>query len=69
MATFSTNRTTFGTASVAARISSTVSAIAGTVVAWNDTRMTRNALSSLSTRELEDIGLCRGDIDTITTRR
>ncbi len=30
---------------------------------WNDARVTRKALSSLSDRELDDIGLCRGDID------
>ena len=36
--------------------------------AWNDTRVTRNALSRLSDRELDDIGLTRGDIDTIATR-
>ncbi|WP_298298721.1 DUF1127 domain-containing protein [uncultured Litoreibacter sp.] len=36
--------------------------IAGAVMAWNDRRMTRNALSSLTARELEDIGLSRGDI-------
>lgn len=29
---------------------------------WNDSRLTRNALSSLTARELEDIGLHRGDI-------
>ena len=34
--------------------------------AWNDARVTRNALSRLSDRELEDIGLCRGDIEYIT---
>lgn len=34
-------------------------------VAWNDARSTRNALSKLSDRELEDIGLCRGDIDAL----
>jgi uncharacterized protein YjiS (DUF1127 family) len=34
-------------------------------VAWNDARSTRNALSQLSDRELEDIGLCRGDIDAL----
>ncbi|WP_298678734.1 DUF1127 domain-containing protein [uncultured Lentibacter sp.] len=34
-------------------------------VAWNDARSTRKALSQLSDRELEDIGLCRGDIDAI----
>ena len=33
--------------------------------AWNDTRMTRRELSRLSDRELDDIGLCRGDIERI----
>ena len=32
---------------------------------WNDRRMTRNALGKLSDRELDDIGLCRGDIDHV----
>ena len=36
--------------------------------AWNDTRVTRNALSRLSDRELDDIGLSRGDIDSIGHR-
>jgi len=33
--------------------------------AWNNARMTRNALGKLSDRELDDIGLCRGDIEMI----
>ena len=32
---------------------------------WNDRRVTRKALSSLSDRELDDIGLCRGDVELI----
>ena len=36
--------------------------LVGALTAWNDKRVTRNALSSLSTRELVDIGLSRGDI-------
>lgn len=35
------------------------------IIAWNDARVTRNVLSQLSDRELEDIGLCRGDIEDI----
>lgn len=35
--------------------------------AWNDARVTRNALSRLTDRELDDIGLTRADIDTIAT--
>lgn len=32
---------------------------------WNDARVTRKALNKLSDRELDDIGLCRGDIELI----
>ncbi len=33
--------------------------------AWNDTRLTRASLRKLSDRELEDIGLCRGDVEVL----
>ena len=33
--------------------------------AWNDARVTRRELNGLSDRELNDIGLCRGDIARI----
>ncbi|MBC2837219.1 DUF1127 domain-containing protein [Paragemmobacter straminiformis] len=36
-----------------------------TVANWNDARVTRNALGKLSDRELDDIGLCRGDVEMI----
>ena len=41
-----------------------------TLKGWNDARVTRKALGKLSDHELDDIGLCRGDIETIgaTTR-
>jgi uncharacterized protein YjiS (DUF1127 family) len=42
--------------------------VAGAISSWNDARMTRNALSQLSTRELEDIGLVHSDIDKISRR-
>ncbi len=45
-----------------------ISAVSGAlraVPAWNDARATRNALGKLSDRQLDDIGLCRGDIDTL----
>ncbi|WP_373355800.1 DUF1127 domain-containing protein [Pseudoroseicyclus sp. CXY001] len=44
-----------------APLASLVSALTG----WNDARLTRKSLSGLTARELDDIGLCRGDIDTI----
>ena len=39
-----------------------ISRLFGAALAWNDRRVTRNALSSLTARELNDIGLSRGDI-------
>ncbi|MBC7132112.1 MAG: DUF1127 domain-containing protein [Roseovarius sp.] len=42
--------------------------LVGAFLSWNDRRATRKALSRLSDRELDDIGLCRGDIDTIARR-
>jgi uncharacterized protein YjiS (DUF1127 family) len=40
-------------------------AVFGSVAAWNDRRVTRAALTRLSDRELDDIGLMRGDIADI----
>ena len=40
----------------------------GIFAAWNDTRVTRNALSHLSDHELDDLGLHRGDIDNASRR-
>lgn len=47
------------------RVFGGLSALFGAIAAWNDARLTRKALSQLSDRELEDIGLERGDIDRI----
>ena len=66
MASFETNRTTAGLS--AGRLSHIVASIFGAVADWNDARITRNALSKLSARELDDIGLCYSDIDAIVTR-
>lgn len=69
MATFDTNRTSFGSTTVAARISSLLHTAIETVSSWNDARMTNKVLSSLSNRELEDIGLTRADIDRVARTR
>jgi uncharacterized protein YjiS (DUF1127 family) len=42
-----------------------LSNVAVTLRAWNDARVTRKALNKLSDRELDDIGLCRGDLEFI----
>lgn len=40
----------------------------GALASWYDARATRNALERLSDRELDDIGLCRGDIERVVNR-
>ncbi|MEM6375674.1 MAG: DUF1127 domain-containing protein [Pseudomonadota bacterium] len=44
---------------------SVLNRIAAAVAHWNETRKTRAALTRLSDRELEDIGLTRGDVDRL----
>jgi len=51
--------------SAAPKAGSSFSALFGAVISWNDRRTTRNTLNKLSERELDDIGLVRGDIDAI----
>jgi len=58
MAVFTTNRTL--TSGV--HPTNFFAALVANVMTWNDSRMTRNALSALTSRELDDIGLSRGDI-------
>ncbi|MEO8241316.1 MAG: DUF1127 domain-containing protein [bacterium] len=65
MATYETSRAApFGAITVF-RLVQTVSNSATKFQVWNSGRVTRKALSKLSNRELDDIGLCRGDIDLI----
>lgn len=45
------------------------SSLFGSVIAWNDARVIRNELNRLSDRELDDIGLARGDIDAVARQR
>ena len=63
MATIDTTHAFTGTTA-----SGLVARITGALRDWNDARVTRRALSRLSLRELDDIGLCRGDIDAIAAR-
>lgn len=65
MAALDTTRTQFETANFAGRIGRSFATLAASVVAWNDNRVTRDALSGLSNRELEDIGLSRSDIENL----
>ncbi|MYA87383.1 MAG: DUF1127 domain-containing protein [Boseongicola sp. SB0662_bin_57] len=43
----------------------TLSGLVSGVIHWNRARRTRAVLSRLSTHELDDIGIARGDIDSI----
>ena len=49
-------------------LSGMISRFVAAIAVWNDARVTRKALSKLTDRELDDIGLCRGDIDAISAR-
>ena len=62
MAVIDTARSHFNTTGSFAQF---VAKLSGAIATWNDSRKTRKALSNLSDRELEDIGLSRADIDTI----
>lgn len=65
MTSFDTSTTSYGTSSAINRFFGHASLTIAKIVSWNDARVTRNALSSLSDRELEDIGLTRADIDAV----
>ncbi|UWQ31884.1 DUF1127 domain-containing protein [Leisingera sp. M527] len=67
MAAFDTTRTTYGSTGLFGRFGALVATATGMFAAWNDARATRNALSGLSDRELADIGMSRGDIETVAT--
>ncbi|MFK7867654.1 MAG: DUF1127 domain-containing protein [Roseobacter sp.] len=65
MTTFDTSRTTYGSSTATSGFLSIFQRAAAAVIAWNDARVTRNALSGLTDRELDDIGLSRSDIDLV----
>ena len=50
-----------------AKVASILSVLVGRIAAWNDARVTRQALEALSDRELDDLGLTRGDIEGIAS--
>lgn len=65
MAALDTTRFAQGSFGLVGRIAALGSIIANAFAAWNDARATRNALTALSDRELEDIGMSRADIDAV----
>lgn len=67
MAAFETTRPVSGL--FGGRLRTLVASVADAVSTWNDLRVTRRALSKLTDRELDDIGLTRGDIESIAIAR
>ena len=65
MAVFETTRSISEGASIFNRAASVAYHIVGAVTDWNAKRATRSALSKLSDRELDDIGLVRGDLENL----
>jgi len=47
---------------LAGRMASFMTRPFGALTDWNERRATRKALANLSDQQLDDIGLCRGDI-------
>jgi uncharacterized protein YjiS (DUF1127 family) len=68
MALYDTTRAPIGGRSLTGRLSATFSTLVSTVISWNDARVTRNSLAQLSDRELDDIGLTRGNIEEVAAR-
>ena len=68
MAAFDT-RAGYVSSSFYGRVGAVLANVYSAIVDWNDARVTRKALSTLSDRELEDIGLVRGDIDLVVNGR
>lgn len=69
MAAFDTSRTVSDSSILFGRVGTAICAVIAAVASWNDARVTRNALSALSDRELEDIGLSRGEIEQIAHQK
>jgi uncharacterized protein YjiS (DUF1127 family) len=68
MALLDITRSPEGGQSLLGRLSATLVGSVSVLIAWNEARVTRKALAQLTDRELDDIGLCRGDIDDIAMR-
>jgi len=65
MAAISTTRTAPFGAIATFRAVQFLGDVAGALISWNEARVTRNSLSKLTDRELDDIGLCRSDIASL----
>ncbi|MGR3805814.1 DUF1127 domain-containing protein [Marinibacterium profundimaris] len=69
MAAYDTTRPTYGSTGPAGHVLTPFTLLFSAFAGWNDARRTRNTLSRLTDRELEDIGLNRSDIDAVAVGR
>ena len=65
MAAFDYTRAPAASTGFLTRFGAQLAHVFGAFAAWKDAQATRRALNELSDRELEDIGLVRGDIDDV----
>jgi len=65
MAAFDFIRAPAPSATLFNRLGAVLASLYAQVADWRDAQATRIALSGLSDRELDDIGLVRGDIDDV----
>mgnify|MGYP001801339609 CR=1 FL=1 len=62
------NLTTARSANAMAGAQDFLTSMVSSVLGWNQVRRTRDALNKLSDHELEDIGLARGDIESVALK-
>ena len=68
MALFDASRPVVANTGFGARLQTLLARISGAVIEWNEQRITRNELAKLSDHQLDDLGLTRGDVDTLYRR-
>lgn len=66
MAVYGNTRAQYQAGGVASRVVNALSVAINSLLRWQDARATRLALSRLTDRELDDIGLSRGDIEWVS---
>lgn len=68
MSLYNTAHTDNEIAALGNRIGALIVDTISMLATWNDARLTRKTLSKLTDRELDDIGLTRGQIDAVAYR-
>ena len=68
MAHFDATRPVVANKTFGARFQTLISRVLAALIEWNEHRLTRNELARLSDHQLDDLGLTRGDIETLFRR-